>query len=220
MKILFACGNSQTSGSYPNSPNTYNKDKVWAKYLASELNLEYLNLARPGASSEEISMYTTVGVHNLISKYNKNPSEILVTVLWDVNFQKRLTWIDGEHRSVDTEKGSKDYCKYLNLYYIYTTSIFLERYGIPYLFLNTEPIVSPSDPKILELYKNILYLYGDRSNNHLGFFDKEDSFDFYLSSRTTPMATGRMSYAYWDESAHNLYANFILNKIKNETKMD
>jgi hypothetical protein len=234
MKLLLASGDSHTCGAYPNSPLPLNGDKVWARHLSDKLNLKYLNVAKPGAGTEEISMNTIMCSHNLINKYKENPQDIFVCVLWSVNNGKYLYWDGNEHRSystgsttdpsedvkqfveIKTKLDSGGYSSYRDLYNIYTTAIALEKYGIPYLFLNNTELCPPTNPKLLDLWNVLVSLYGNRADKHLGLFNKQESFGYYLNQRCTPLATGN-NYVYWGDEAHKIYANYVLSRINANT---
>lgn len=232
MKILLASGDSHTTGSYPNSPIPLNGDNVWAKHISDKLNLKYLNVARPGAGTEEISLNTIMCAHNLVKKYKENPQDIFVVVLWAVNNNKYMYWTGSEHKSYGigstmetpedakkfveykTKLDSDNYDSYRDYQVIYNTAIALERFEIPYLFCNTSALIKPTNPKLLQLWSLVNTLYGDRADRHVGLHNTDESFDTYLKSRAEPIAYGVNNHAYWGTDAHKLYAEFLLEKIK------
>jgi hypothetical protein len=235
MKILLANGDSHTSGSYPGSTTPHNKDSVWAKFLADELNLKYLNISTAGAGTEEISMSTITSVHTLVEQHKVDPADILVCVLWGIDNRKYQFWNGEHHQSYcleatwDAPETVKDYVEsrtkletngydaFKDLYNIYLTAIALERYNVQYLFMNTKPFVEPSEEKIKNLYGNILYLYGDRINYHFGFNNFDESFDGFLSQNATPMVMSgpEKKMPYWDVSAQKLWKEFIHGRMGN-----
>lgn len=231
MKILLASGDHHTCGSNPISKVTFNGDKVWAKYLSDSLNYKYLNIAKPGAGTEEVAMNTIMCAHNLIEKHKEDPANIFVVVLWGVNNKKHLYWTGDEHRSYGigstmevsndvkqfvehkTKLDSGGYDVYKDFYNIYTTAIALERYNIKYQFLNTSTLRKPIDKKVLEVFNVVSGLYGNRAEKHLGLYNDVESFDSYVKERATPLASGANSYPYWGEDAHKIYSNYVLSKV-------
>ena len=231
MKILLASGDHHTSGSNPYSNVEFDGSHVWAKYISRELGLKYLNVAKPGAGTEEVSMHTIMCVHNLLNKYNEDPSNIFVAVLWGVNNNKHLFWDGEDFRSYGigstievsedvkkfveykTKVDSGGYDSYRDLYNIYVTAIALERYNIKYQFMNTSAIKQPEDEKLTGLFNVIRRLYGERAEKHYGLFNDADSFDGYLKTVAEPIAYGANNYPYWGAESHEKYANFILERL-------
>ena len=235
MKILPANGDSHTSGSYPGSKTFFNKDAVWAKYLADDLNAQYLNISNAGAGTEEVFVSTITCVHSLIEFDKINPQNLFVCILWGIDNRKYQFWNGEQHQSycleasweppagvkeyvsARTQIESNGYDSYKDLYNIYVTAVALERYGIPYLFMNNKPFKQPADKNISDLYENVLSLYGNRADRHIGFYNKEESFDGYLYDRVEPMVMSgpENKMAYWTTDGHKLWKEFIHGKLGN-----
>jgi hypothetical protein len=226
MKLL-ANGCSFTAGTdSTQEKQKYNIDISWAKFLAESLNMEYANIATPGEGNEYIYMST-------IDWVNKNPTNnLFVCILWS-GFERFLTWDNGEHKSHSlysitmrpTSTFAKSYVEskalmenyeyliYKNLFYIYMTAVFLERYKIKYCFMNAfDGFTHPdniTNKKIRELYITLLENYGDRIPNHLGFINREEMYSPYLREILKIPNAPYGTKTHWGENGQSEYSKLL-----------
>ena len=233
-KILIANGCSFTAG-HGIDPNNFEecKEAAWPRWVADHYNYNWANMAVGSSGNEQISRSTIITISNLIEVDNFNPEDIVVCILWS-GFDRYEYWSNEQGRHFSLSLNHKalgsfeyeakkyveaksviepyDYSNYKNLYYIYTLAKFLESYKIKYYFANaisefTQLEKFESHPQLKTEYSNLLNLYGNRKNNHLGFFDKEKLYTRILKDMPrTPDGS------HWDVDGQKKYAmHFIEN---------
>jgi hypothetical protein len=228
--IVFANGDNHTVASNPNETKFYNYDIAWPRWIAENLQADYINIAEPGSGNEQISRSTIIKVASLIK--NVDPKELLVTILWN-GWKRYEFWSNDEekHQSYGlkfswkpkkeileyvekrTSLESDNYIYYKDLFHIYTTAVALESYGVKYIFCNANKcMLKPEEfidsSKLKNEYEELYNLYGDRKNTHIGFHNKEETFQGYLKDIPT-VAAGR----YWGVDGHKAYAKFVQKRL-------
>jgi len=231
MKLL-ANGCSFTAGTdSTQEKQRYNIDVSWAKYLADSFNMDYFNIATPGEGNEYIYMSTV----DWVSKNSTN--DLFVCILWS-GFERFLTWDNDEHKSHSlysitmrpTSTFAKSYVEskalmenyeyliYKNLFYIYMTAVFLERYNIKYCFMNAfDGFVNPdniSNKKIKELYITLLKTYNERIPKHLGFSNHSEMYSPYLREVLKIPNAPYGTKTHWGEDGQTAYANLLQKHIE------
>jgi hypothetical protein len=206
-KILIANGCSFTAG-HGIDPNNFEecREAAWPRWVADHYNYNWVNMAVGSSGNEQMSRSTIITISNLIEVDKCNPEDIIVCILWS-GFNRYEYWSNqqGHHFSLSLNHkklGSfeyeakkyveaksviepDNYSNYKNLYYIYTLAKFLESYNIKYYFANainefTQLHEFEGHPNLKHEYSNLLNLYGNRKENHLGFFDKHKLYDNIL----------------------------------------
>jgi hypothetical protein len=224
--IIFANGDSHTAATNPNGSSFYNYDIAWPRWIADSIGADYINIAEPGSGNEQICRSTIVKVGSLIKQID--PKEILVIILW-AGFKRYEFWSNDEnkHQSLSIKSTwkpnqkvidyvekrstleSDNYTYYKDLFYMYTTAVALEAYNVKYIFCNANrTMLTPKeffDTSELKFEFEELYnLYGVRKSSHIGFHNKEETFQEYLKDFPT-VATG----AYWGADGQEAYAKFV-----------
>jgi len=228
--IIFANGDSHTVATNPIGTSFYNYDIAWPRWIAEEFKLDYINIAEPGSGNEQISRSTIIKVGSLIKQVN--PKDILVTILW-AGWKRYEFWndVESKHQSLSLKSkwkpkqeivdyvekrsivDSDNYTYYKDLFHIYNTAIALESYGVNYVFCNANRcMLTPEEfvdsPELNYEYQQLYNLYGDRKNNHIGFHNKQETFQEYLKDFPTVV-----DGPYWGVEGHKAYANFVQKRL-------
>jgi hypothetical protein len=235
MKILLANGCSNTAGS-DIDPNNLPKcgEEAWPRWVAEHYEIPYVNIAEGGAGNEQISRSTILTVSNLIEKDKFPAEDLIVGICWS-GFDRYEYWDDerNTHRSyalsstrvvkkprdiikkyveIRSLMEPDDYSNYKNLYYMYTTAKILESYNVKYYFANClnsfeHPSKLKSCDELIEIYTNLLDLYGDRINNQLGFWNNDDTFRSMLQPiPRSPYGNG----FHWGREGQQFYAKAFI----------
>jgi hypothetical protein len=239
MKIFLANGCSNTAGT-DIDPNNLPKcsEEAWPRWVADHYKIPYVNIAEGGSGNEQISKTTIIAVSNLIEIDKFPAQDLIVGICWS-GFDRYEYW-DSEkqaHRSFALSSTSvvtkpkeivkkyieirslmepEDYSNYKNLYYIYTTAKILESYGVKYYFSNclnsfAHPSILKSPDKFIEMYSNLLDLYGTRIENHLGFWENKDTFRTMLQPiKCSPYGNGY----HWGRDGQQFYADRFIKHME------
>jgi hypothetical protein len=236
-KLLIANGCSHTAGSEID-PNNLKVcfEKAWPRWVAEHYGMDYLNLAQGGNGNEQISRTTTITISKLLHA-GKDPKDILVAVLWsgfdryeywDPDKQIHKSFSYNTHRSPYSPKEPvssyikfrslvepENYSNYKNLYYVWQLSVFLSSLGIKYYFGNALqnfiplPLFKASDNLIKE-YSELLELYSDNIERHVGFFDRSKLFVYHLVD--VPKSKLGLG-THWGEEGQRKYAEFFIKNM-------
>jgi len=228
--IIVVNGESHTAATDPTGEQYYNYDKSWARWLADSVNASCINLAEPGSGAEQISRSTIIKIGQLIQKIE--PKDLFVIILWG-GFKRYEFWSTAErrHQSVSlkstwkpekkvldyvtkrSELESDTYSYYKDLFHMYTTALALESYGVKYTFCNATKTM-PTPEHFIETselnfeYTELYNLYGSRKESHIGFHNKEDTFQEYL--KDYPKIAGS---SYWGVDGQKAYAKFVQKRL-------
>lgn len=238
MKLFLANGCSHTAGTDIN-PNKLNScaEEAWPRWVADHYNIPYVNIAEVGSGNEQISRSTFITISNIIELDNVNPKNLIVGICWS-GFDRYEYWDseNNKHKSFALSSTSvvnppkdivkryietrsliepEEYSNYKNLYYMIQTAKFLESYGIKYYFSNClNSFDNPSNISSEQLkneYINLLNLYGDRIDNHLGFFDNSQTLRTLLQPiKYSPYGNGY----HWGREGQQLYANYFIKHME------
>jgi hypothetical protein len=242
MKILLANGCSNTAGT-DIDPNNLQKcgEEAWPRWVAEHYNIPYVNIAEVGSGNEQISKSTIITVSNLIEIDKFSHDDLTVAICWS-GFDRYEYWDSdkNKHKSFSLSSTSvvnkpkdivkkyieirslmepQDYSNYKNLYYMYTTARVLESYGIKYYFSNClnsfeHPDRLKTTDEIMEIYTNLLNLYGSRIEKQMGFWNTNELFTSLLDK--TPRSPYGNGY-HWGREGQQLYATkFIEHMEKNK----
>ena len=239
MKLFLANGCSNTAGT-DIDPNNLVKcpEEAWPRWVADHYKSPYVNIAEPGSGNESISRSTITVVSNIIELDKFPPNDLIVLVSWS-GFDRYEYW-DSEkqaHRSyalsstIVVKKPNKivtdyinirslmepdDYSNYKNLFYIYTTAKILESYGVQYYFSNClNPFMNPQvlnlSSELNLLYENMLNLYGQRAEKHLGFSNDAETFLSILQNiPRSPYGTKH----HWGREGQQCYAEHFIKHME------
>jgi hypothetical protein len=239
MKILLANGCSHTAGT-DIDPNNLPKctDQAWPRWVADHFNIPYVNIAEGGSGNEQISKSTIMAVSNLIEIDNFPSENLIVAICWS-GFDRYEYWDEDKHAhksfalsSTSIVTKPKDlikkyieirslmepdyYSNYKNLYYMYTTAKILESYNIKYYFANCLNSFAPprslqTSETFIEMYKNILNLYGTRIDKHLGFWNNAETFRTMLQ----PIKCSPYGNRYhWGTDGQKFYADRFIKHME------
>lgn len=206
---LLANGCSHTSGSEIEFElQGFCYEKAWPRWLAHDMNWDWVNIAQPGNSNEQISRETIQWiVKNVEIGKNYKFDELVVIIMWS-GFNRFEAWSSRDRKFTSVSGLSdisrqtpefKELVKYRtmveippagefkSLYYVYVTAKFLEGLGIKYYFLNgIDAFHRPELFEKLELldsYLTMYHGYGEhRIKRHLGFSNRNLTFYQYLNS--------------------------------------
>lgn len=242
MKFLLANGCSHTIGCELD-PNDMQRcpELTWPRWVADHYGIDYVNIASGGAGNEQITRTTILKTTKLIETDKVDPKDFMVCILWS-GFDRYEYWDkqkDG-HRSFSPHNlkspwqpeetvrryaelrsliEDEDYSHYKNLYYMFNLAKVLEGYGVEYHFGNALNIFKPLDriggsDNFKKQYADLLEMYGDRAQNHLGFADHRFAFRKYLMdirpSEKSPLGTG----SHWGEVGQKRYAELFVKHIE------
>jgi hypothetical protein len=239
MKILIANGCSHTAGSDIDPENKFKcPESAWPRWVADHYNIPYLNIAAGSSGNEQICRSSIISISNIIENEKLyETSDIIVCILWS-GFDRYEYWSNyqGCHRSMSltsTYKVSGDflyevgkyiesrsliepesYSNYKNLYHMYVLAKFLESYNIKYYFGNALKHFTPvsefkAHVNLKYEYSNLLELYGNRKQNHLGFFDEDNTYKYIL--RDMPHTPDGV---HWGIEGQQFYANHFIKHME------
>jgi hypothetical protein len=228
--LIFANGDSHTAATNPNGTTFHNYDIAWPRWIAEQFKLDYINVSEPSSGNEQISRSTIIQIGSLIKEVN--PKDVLVTLMW-AGWKRYEFWSVDElrHQSISlktkwkprqevidyVEKRSilesDNYTHYKDLFYMYNTAVALESYGVNYIFCNANRcMLTPEEfvdsPELCNEYQQLYNLYGERKNNHIGFHDKQETFQEYVREFPT-VANG----PYWGVDANKAFAKLVQKRL-------
>ena len=236
---LIANGCSNTAGSEIDpSDLKFCHAKAWPRWVADHFNIDYENIATPGAGNEQITRTTLLYVSKLLD-LGVLPSDLVVMVAWS-GFDRYEFWCPESqcHKSFTFNTQAtpyipkepiksyikyrslvepENYSNYKSLYYVFQLSTFLEQHKIKYFFSNAlqtfelQANFKGSD-NLKSEYFELLDLYGKkRIDNHLGFFYSPHTFVNYLSKLPR---TGLGAGGHWGEDGQKRYAELFVKHIE------
>lgn len=181
-------------------------DKAWPRWLADDKGWDWVNLADPGASNEQIRRTTIEWlIKNVELEKRYDHTNLVVMIMWS-GFNRFEAWSVpsgrlrshsglsdltrevpelGEYAKFRTMVDLPEVNEYKNLLDVYTTARYLESLGIKYYFTNALYVWPTLDTfkgnQWLKDRYNILYrAYAPRIKRHLGFHLDAERFWEYL----------------------------------------
>jgi hypothetical protein len=215
-------------------------ESAWPRWVADHYGIKFLNIAEPGSGNEQISRSTIMMVSNLIEFEKILPEDLSVCIAWSgfdryeywsdkhdqfksytINMvsdaKRKYNPGDDVRKYIEyrTLIETSDYSQYKNLYYIYTTAKILDSYNLKYYFSNTYqtfqyPQQLKQSENLTNIYVNMLNLYGNRLENHLGFFDAEKTLKNILKN----IPNSPYGFGHWGEDGQKEYAKHFIKHME------
>ncbi len=244
-KTLFVNGPSFTAGADIDYFGEWQRpDVTWPRWLAEDMDWDWINIAQCGASNEYISRTTIEWfAKNIEIEKRYNPKDLIVIISW-AGFTRFQTWsrakkkfrschygfleVEGEYPEIEeyikikTIVDPKEIVEYQNLLYIYNMAKFLESFGVEYYFINVMESWPSKDrylnTGIMQEFCTIHNAYGaDRISRHFAFNDTAQ-LPMQLLKHVPESPNSRPGHYHWDEHGHKVYKDIIKEWLFNVKK--
>lgn len=243
MKLLFSNGDSHTAGNeMEHVDQVVCYEKAWPKQLSDKLDLENINIAKPGAGNYRIFRTTQDWViNNVILNKIYDPKDLIVVVMWsgfdreeiyfpdtntidDLGFSSPMTSFNTQYkRELKMLKDSLVLfhddlvSNFKSLSLVYNLSTFLESLDIKYYFLNGIYNFMKVDNlnekhRLYFPYRNLILAYGNRIDDFLGFYKKEDMYFYYMRNFSGVKPPEHSKFSHYGEDGHKIWADVVYNK--------
>lgn len=238
MKILIANGCSHTAGTNIDPDNLEScKNLAWPRWVSEHYDLDCINLAEGGSGNEQISRTIILVLSSMLST-GLVAKDTVVAIAWS-GFDRYEFWSQKTRKHMSVGLGStmmnyvdtdvkryvearsliefEEYANYKNLYYIYTTALYLESQGIKYIFSNAlrpfkDPSTFASQRELRSEYVNLINLYGARAEQHLALFDNTQTLKSILKDTPcSPLGDKQ----HWSEQGQKKYAEYFIQHVEN-----
>ena len=244
-KTLLVNGPSFTAGADIDYFGEWQRpDVTWPRWLAEDMDWDWINIAQCGASSQYISRTTMEWfAKNIEIEKKYDPKNLIVIIGW-AGFNRFQTWsrakkqfrschygfleVEGEYPEIadyikaKTIVDPKEIVEYTSLLDVYNMARFLESFGVEYYFMNVVESWPSLDrylnTGVMNEFASVYRAYGpERIRRHFAFHNIEQ-LPMNCLKHIPESVNSRPGHFHWDERGHKIYKDIFKEWMQNVQK--